>query len=256
MPVPFVKAEQVGSAAFSEEGTSTMPQVKGFVNRYFYFLMSLLFATLVVWGFSRTVNDNLFHAAPPRPFLLWIHGAAFAGWVAFFIAQSTLVRVHKVSWHRFLGWFGAGLAAVMVVLGTAVAIIMARFDAVQLHQNGTDAFLAIPFYDMIVFGVSIALALYWRRRPEFHRRLMFVATVSLMDAPVGRFDVLFNHNLFYLCLELLIVLGVVRDLVVDRRVHKVYLYALPALIASQNLAIYMWRINPPRWRTITHAILG
>jgi FtsH-binding integral membrane protein len=254
--MPFVKAEQVGSAAFSEKGTSTMPQVKGFVNRYFYFLMSLLFATLVVWGFSRTVNDNLFHAAPPRPFLLWIHGAAFAGWVAFFIAQSTLVRVHKVSWHRFLGWFGAGLAAVMVVLGTAIAIIMARFDAVQLHQSGTDAFLAIPFYDMIAFGVSIALALYWRRRPEFHRRLMFVATVSLMDAPVGRFDFLFNHNLFYLCLDLLIVLGVVRDLVVDRRVHKVYLYALPVLIVGQNLAIYMWRINPPWWRTITHAILG
>lgn len=85
-----------------------MPRLKGFVNRYFYFLMSLLFATLVVWGFSRTVNDNLIHATPPRPFLLWIHGAAFAGWVAFFIAQSTLVRVHKVSWHRFLGWFGAG----------------------------------------------------------------------------------------------------------------------------------------------------
>ena len=158
MPMPFVKAEQVGSAAFSEKGTSTMPQVKGFVNRYFYFLMSLLFATLVVWGFSRTVNDNLFHAAPSRPFLLWIHGAAFAGWVAFFIAQSTLVRVHKVSWHRFLGWFGAGLATVMVVLGTAIAIIMARFDALQLHRSGTDAFLAIPFYDMIAFGVSIALA--------------------------------------------------------------------------------------------------
>jgi hypothetical protein len=155
-----------------------------------------------------------------------------------------------------LGWFGAGLAAVMVVLGTAIAIIMARFDAVQLHQSGTDAFLAIPFYDMIAFGVSIALALYWRRRPEFHRRLMFVATVSLMDAPVGRFDFLFNHNLFYLCLDLLIVLGVVRDLVVDRRVHKVYLYALPVLIVGQNLAIYMWRINPPWWRTITHAILG
>src|ERR1039457_7436361 len=160
--MPFVKAEQVGSAAFSEKGTSTMPQVKGFVNRYFYFLMSLLFATLVVWGFSRTVNDNLFHAALPRPFLLWIHGAVFAGWVAFFIAQSGLVRVHKVSWHRFLGWFGAGLATVMVALGFAIAVIMARFDTVVLHQTGADAFLSIPFFDMIAFGTCIALAIYWR----------------------------------------------------------------------------------------------
>ena len=256
MPVPVVKAEHVEPAAVPEKGMSTMPQVKGFVNRYFYFSMSLLFATLVVWGFSRTVNDNLFHAAPPRPFLLWIHGAAFAGWVAFFIAQSMLVRVRKVSWHRFFGWFGAGLATVMVPLGTAIAIIMARFDAVQLHQSDTDAFLAIPFYGMIAFGVIIALAIYWRKRPDFHRRLMFVGTCGLMDAAVARFDFVFDHRLFFLCVDLLITLGVLRDVVVDRRVHKVYLYALPALIAGQSLAIYMWRMNPPWWRTITHAILG
>jgi hypothetical protein len=67
---------------------------------------------------------------------------------------------------------------------------------------------------------------------------------------------LFNHNLFYLCLDLLIALGVVRDLVVDGRVHKVYRYALPALIAGQSLAIYMWRIDPAWWRTIGRGILG
>jgi len=36
----------------------------------------------------------------------------------------------------------------------------------------------------------------------------------------------------------------------------VYLYALPALIAGQSLALYLWRINPRWWQTITHAILG
>ncbi len=218
--------------------------------------MALAFAVLVVSGFSRTVNNNLIHAAPPRPFLLWMHATAFVSWVVFFIAQSGLVRIHKVGWHRTIGWFGAGLAAVMVPLGTTVAIIMARFDAVILHQSGTDAFLSIPFYDMLAFGVTIALAIYWRTKPEFHRRLMFIATVGLMDAAVGRFDFVFNHNLFFLCLDLLIMLGVARDLIVDRRVHKVYLYALPPLIVGQNLAIYMWRMNPAWWRGITHGILG
>ena len=255
MSTPVVAAGNARSA-IRERATTAENRFKPFINRYFYFLMSLVFAVLVVWGFSRTVNDNLFHAAPSRPFLLWIHGAAFAGWVAFFIAQSTLVRVRKVSWHRLIGWVGAGLATVMVVLGTIVAIIMARFDAVQLHQTGTDAFLSIPFFDMIAFGVCIALAIYWRKLPDFHRRLMFIATVSLMDAPVGRFAFLFDHSLFYLCLDLLILLGVARDLIVDRRVHKVYVYALPALIVGQNLAIYLWRVNPRAWRTITHAIMG
>lgn len=256
MPVPSVAAEHVRPVAVREKRTSAENQFKSFVNRYFYFSMSLVFATLVVWGFSRTVDNSLFHASPPRPLLLWIHGAAFASWVVFFIGQSTLVRVHKVSWHRFLGWFGAGLATLMVPLGVAIAIVMARFDAVQLHLSDADAFLAVPFYGMIAFGVVIGLAIYWRKSPEFHRRLVFAATCGLMDAPLARFDFVFDHYLFFLCVDLLIVLGVARDLVVERRVHKVYRYALPAVIVGQNLALYMWRINPAGWRAIAHAILG
>jgi hypothetical protein len=229
-----------------------------FLKRYFYFLMSLVLAAIVVTGFQRTVNEHLFHPAVPRPFILWIHGTAFAGWIAFFILQSTLVRVHRVSWHRSLGWFGAGLATVMVPLGVITSIIMARFDMRQLHQSGSDtrAFLSIPFLDMIVFGVCIGLAIYWRTKPEFHRRLMFIGTCMLMDAPFGRFDYLFDHNLFYPCLDLLIVLGVVRDLLVERRVHKVYLYALPLMVVGQGLAVYMWRSDPSWWQGITRAIVG
>jgi phage shock protein PspC (stress-responsive transcriptional regulator) len=230
----------------------------GFLKRYFYFLMSLLLAAIVVDGFKRTVNDHLFHPAVPRPFILWIHAGAFAGWVVFFILQSTLVRVHKVSWHRFLGWFGAVLAAVMVPLGVTTSIIMARFDIVQLHQSESDtrAFLSIPFLDMIVFGVCIGLGIYWRTKPEFHRRLIFIATCMLMDAAFGRFDYVFDHNLFYPCLDLLILLGVARDLMVDGRVHKVYRYALPLMVVGQSLAVYMWRSDPWWWQGITHAILG
>jgi hypothetical protein len=144
----------------------------------------------------------------------------------------------------------------MVVLGITIAIVMTRFDMVQLHQAGVGSFLSIPFYDMIAFGTCLGLAIYWRTKPEFHRRLLFIATCSLMDAPVGRFDFVFNHNLFYLCLDLLMGLGIMRDWIVDRRVNKVYLYALPALIVGQNLAIYLWRVDPAWWRGITHAIVG
>src|ERR1700733_11661654 len=106
----------------------------GVADRYFYFFLSLVVAGIVLAGFSRTVDRNLFHAAPPRPVLLWIHGAAFSGWVVFFILQSALVRVRKVSVHRTLGWFGAVLGATMVTLGCVIAVVMGRFDALQLQQ--------------------------------------------------------------------------------------------------------------------------
>jgi hypothetical protein len=253
-----VNAERVRAVVVPAKKISplTVTGRNGILCRYFYFAMSLLLAAIVVAGFKRTVNDNLFHPAVPRPFILWIHGAAFAGWVIFFICQSTLVRIGKVSWHRAIGWFGAGLATVMVPLGVVTAIIMARFDTVRLHQSGAGAFLSIPFYDMIAFGVLIALAVYWRTKPELHRRLVFIATCGLMDAAFGRFDYLFEHNLFFPCLDLLIVLGVGRDLLVDGRVNKMYLRALPVLVIGQSLAMYMWRSNPSWWQGITRAILG
>ena len=157
-----VNVERVGPVMSPEKklGTTSLTGRNGILCRCFYFAMSLLLAAIVVSGFKRTVNDNLFHPAIPRPFILWIHASAFTAWVIFFICQSTLVRIRKVSWHRSIGWFGAGLATVMVPLGVATAIVMARFDTVQLHLPGADAFLSIPFYDMIAFGVSIALAIY------------------------------------------------------------------------------------------------
>jgi hypothetical protein len=251
-----VAVGNVRLAADIENEASTTNPLKTLLSRYFYFSMSLVLAALVILGFSRTVNVNLFHANPPRPRLLWVHGAAFSAWLIFFITQSALVRVRKVSVHRMLGLFGAGLAAVMVVLGVTIAVIMARFDSVVLHQKDVDAFLSVPFVDMIIFGSCIAMAIYWRKKPEYHRRLIFIATCQLMDAAIGRFDFMFNHNLFFPALDCLILLGVARDWWVEGRVHKVYLYALPTMIVLQRFAIYTWRINPGWWAAITHAILG
>jgi hypothetical protein len=184
-----------------------------------------------------------------------VHGAAFSTWIIFFIVQSGLVRVRKVSVHRTLGWFGVGLASLMVVLGFTIAVIMARFDTVVLHVPDADAFLSIPFYDMIAFGTLMALAIYWRKKPDYHRRLVFIASCELMDAALGRFDFIFNHNLFYPMLDLLILAGMARDLIVDGRINKVYLYALPVMAVGQALTVYMWRGNPGWWQGITHAIL-
>ncbi len=51
-------------------------------------------------------------------------------------------------------------------------------------------------------------------------------------------------------------LGMLRDRLVDGRIHKVYLYTFPAILVVQTFAIYTWRVNPTWWATITHAILG
>lgn len=247
--------------ASSLQGVRVAPRVAAagryrLLDKYFYFAMSLLIAAIVVVGFSQTVNQNLFHPAVPRPFLLWIHAAAFSLWVVFFILQTALVRVRKVKVHRFLGWFGAGLAAVMVPLGITTAIVMGNFDKYVKHQADADTFLSIPFGDMLIFSVLVGLAIYWRRKPEYHRRLFLIATCGLLDAAFGRFNYLDKHTLYCFAADAFILLGVARDLLVNRRVHIVYRVALPSMVVLQAVMIYLYRGAPAWWSNIGKALLG
>ena len=241
--------------AGSTSSAGMMSPLKGLVNKYFYFSMSLLIAGIVVWGFSHTVNENLFHPAMPRPLILWLHATAFSSWVVFYIFQSTLVRTHNVKWHRFFGWFGVGLGTAMVFLGIVTSIVMGRFDTYQLKEPGADAFLIVPFYDMVAFAVFVTLAIAWRKKPELHRRLLFIATCGLLDAAFGRVDYIFYHGLFFPCLDGVILLGVLRDLYINRRVHKVYLTALPVLALVQVFVTFTWMSSSAWWVRIGHAIL-
>jgi hypothetical protein len=244
----------LSTPAVRSQHRATTIGLRGWVDKYF--AMSLFIAAIVVWGFSHTIDASLFHAAPPRPLLLWIHGTAFSAWVAFYISQSALVRTRNVRIHRTLGWFGLGLASVMVVLGLVIAVVMGRFDKHILHFADTDTFLSVPFGDMIIFGLCVALAIALRRKAELHRRLLFIATCALLDAPFGRFQYIFDHTLFYVCVDGMILLGVARDLLVDRRIHKVYRVALPIVIAFHIFIVYLYRGAPAWWLKFGQSLLG
>lgn len=228
----------------------------GIIDKYFYFAMSLLTVAIVVFGFGQTVNSNLIHPAIPRPGILWIHAAVFSTWVLFYVLQSTLVRTHNVRVHRTLGWFGAALGTFMIPLGLYTALIMTRFDVHQLHEAEMATFPGIQLTDMLSFTSFFLLAIYWRRKPELHRRFIFIATSVLLAAAFGRFPYLADHTIFYLGVDTVILLGVVRDLLVNRHVHTIYRIALPALIAVQATAVYLFLGAPAWWVRVTHAIIG
>jgi hypothetical protein len=250
------------AAAAKHSGASKASALSRFLSKYFYFCMSLLIPALVIYGFSHTVDQDLIHATPRRPWILWVHGAVFSAWLAFFIFQSTLVRTHNVKLHRRTGWFGAALGVLIPVLGIWTAIIMHRFDFAHFHAIVVQAqptaasitFFSIQALDITSFTVFFWLAIYWRKKPEFHRRLVLIATCVLTSAGFGRFPMI-PHPWFYAGVDALILLGVARDLIVNRRVHVVYRYALPALIACQIFAIQIWLHHPAWWVSVTNAII-
>ncbi|HTU51820.1 MAG TPA: hypothetical protein VMF56_14605 [Acidobacteriaceae bacterium] len=226
------------------------------LQQYFYFFMSLLIAAIVVYGFSHTVEARLIHGVPRRPVLLWVHGVIFSGWVLFFIFQSLLVRTHNVRLHRTLGWFGAALGSAVFVVGVWIGIVMSRFRIQYFHGKGAVPDLALSWYDVTAFAVAFGLAILWRKKPEYHRRLILLATCALTSAAFGRFPAhILPAGWFFVGVDFLVLLGVARDLIVDKRIHRVYAVGLPVFLVCQSIVMYTILNNPPVWANIANAIL-
>jgi len=247
----------MATSAQSSPVVSGAKRVPGTAGRYFYFGMSLLIAAVVIYGFGHTVDQNLIHAKPARPGLLWLHGLLFSAWVGFFILQSALVRTRNVPLHRVLGWVGAGLAASMTVVGLWTSIVMGRFDVSILQEKYRAQFLLIPFWDIACFTTVFWMAVAWRKKPELHRRMMLIATCALTAAAWGRVPVPPAVGMFfYVGVDALILLGVVRDLIVMRRVHRVYLWVLPIFAVGQFLVVLTALKAPAWWMRIAHTLVG
>jgi len=217
-------------------------------TRYFYVGMAIAVAATVFAGFARTYFLKLQYGSPPLDVLRHAHGLVFTSWVLLFLAQTTLVAARRTDIHRRLGIFGAVLAALVIIMGTATAILRAKAGAAPIPGVSPLSFLAIPLFDMVVFAILIGAALYLRRRPETHKRLMTLGTISLMSAPIARlpFELMkAGPPAFFGLTDLFIVVMLVYDLATRRRVHPATIWGGLFILASQPLRLML--SGTPAW---------
>jgi len=230
-------------------------------DRIFYSGMAIVMALTVFIGFARTYFLSAFFGTNStisgRPFspLIRIHGALFTSWVVLFIVQTALVARHRVNVHRKLGIAGGVLAACMLVAGTALAINGTRSGATAPGVPPL-AFLAIPLGDMLMFGIFIACALWWRAKKEHHKRFMLLAYISILAAAVARWPGVLPLGPFgfYGFTMIFLVSAVVYDIVTRRRVHPVYLWGGTALVASIPLRLMI--SGTQLWQRFAAALIG
>ena len=211
---------------------------ESYVGGRFYFVMAVLTAAIVTFGFSRTIDEGLIHPHFVVPAILYVHVALFVGWLLLLLVQTGLVQTRRVKRHRQIGLSSIGFGAALPVVGVWVAIVMARIAA-QQGDSQTAPFLIVPFADMLSFAVLFGLGVWYRKTIEAHRRLMVMAALSLTGAAFGRFPTFIvpHGGWYYLAVDLMISLGVARDLIVQRRVHWVYLIGLPLMMAGQIVTL-------------------
>jgi hypothetical protein len=211
-------------------------------DRAFYTGMSLAFLATVLRGFARSYFFRSRYFSSPLAPIGQVHGAIFVSWIVLFLVQTVLVARRRTDLHRKLGVVGAVLAAAMVAAGTTIALMSLRYNVAR-GNLGALSFFAIPMGDMLVFPTLVAAALVYRRDSETHKRLMLLASISVLDAAVARWPLALMANgamAFFGVTDLFIVAGIVFDLSTRVRVHPAYRWGGLLIVGSQVVRLAVW----------------
>jgi len=166
--------------------------------------------------------------------LLHVHGLLFTSWIVLFLVQARLVAGRRIAVHRRLGYGAVVLALAMVVAGFLTAVESARHSAPPPGVSRL-AFLAIPMADLVIFSTLVGLGMAWRGRPEAHKRLMLVSTISILTPAIARIPgVIAGGPLaFFALTDLFVIACLVYDRITRGRVHPAFWWAGGLLLASQ-----------------------
>lgn len=214
--------------------TIAVPQTSSIAaERRFFLWMAVVFAITTFAGFGLNFAAGRVSAAT-LPVQVYLHGAAFLSWVLLYVVQCALVDRGSVAVHRRLGWFGAVLSAGMVPLGIAVTVMAMRRGAVPFFFP-PNIFLVVNVVGVVVFGVLVAAAIALRKRPEWHRRLMYCAALELIAPAFGRLlpmPLLGAWGPWAIMGSLLVyaLVGVLFDLARRGRVHPAWWWGVAAIL--------------------------
>jgi hypothetical protein len=202
-----------------------------------YVALALLAIAIAFVGFWRSYFGPLLAGVVDRPAIIHFHAAIYVGWLAIFLAQAVLAATGRTALHTKLGRLAIGYGVLVIVVGLAAAfgMFVLRVRAGEVAE--AQARLAGPLLDMLVFAPLFAAALYYRRRPELHKRLMIVATTALLIAAVGRmpFPADLRTALVLAVWTLPILVAMAHDYWRERRIHPVYVLGLVVLVIEGPL---------------------
>jgi len=200
--------------------------------RRLYVGVAVLAIAMAAVGFWPTYFGPLLAGGVDKPAIIHFHAAVYVGWLALFLTQVTLASTGRVAAHMRLGRIAIGYGVVVIVAGLIAAFGM---FALRVHAGDMVAAqrqLVGPLLDMFVFAPVFAAAIYYRRKPELHKRLMILATTSLLIAAVARMP-FFGQPRNVLLIQLVwstpILVAMAHDLWRHRRVSAIYALGLVVL---------------------------
>jgi uncharacterized membrane protein YozB (DUF420 family) len=240
---------------------------------YFYVWMAAVCALVAFGGFGPTYWLQLPAGTFVGPPLLHVHGALFFAFILLLLSQTILAAHSRLDHHRAWGLVGISLATAMVVIGVIAAIDTLTIALAAGYGDAARAFMIVPISAISLFAAFFIAAIVsiQRGNPEAHKRLMLLATISLLQAAMGRiFFVLATGGgpglrpglgppppvsiglVSSLILELIIVAGVVYDWRTRGRPHPAWL--IGAAIMTAVILLRGPLSGTSAWLTVADAL--
>lgn len=202
----------------------------------FYRLGAIVAILVMVAGFAPTYFFKVAYSTPSLDGLRHLHGLVMTAWFLLFLAQTQLVAAGRVMDHRKMGVAGAVLAVLVVVVGIALGIASAKGGA---NPAGVPpkVFLVLPFGEMLAFAGLVTAAILLRRRPEYHKRLMLLATLAMLAPAVARLPLGFVQTVgppaFFALTDFVIIAFIAIDTARNRRLHPAFAAGLAYIVFVQ-----------------------
>ena len=156
--------------------------------RWFFVCVAAILIAIVAVGFAPSFY--LRSLGKPRgrlPSYLIFHGIALTSWYLLFLLQAWMTATGRAKLHRTLGIAGVLLAAAVFSLSLLVVL---RAPARDIAAGATVPQISLMVIGdlaiLLNFAALITLAVLNRTRPDTHKRLMTLASVSLVAPAIAR----------------------------------------------------------------------
>ena len=122
----------------------------------FFVVMLLAILAVNFIGFARSYFlAGMFRAQLPS---IWVHlhAVIFTSWLLLLAAQIGLVALGHVRWHRKLGWLGAVIATLMLIVGP-IALVGAERRQAFRSEGTSSVVLVSDALALLFFGTFVLL---------------------------------------------------------------------------------------------------
>ena len=233
-----------------------------------YVVMAWVCAVIAFAGFTPSYWAPLATGHFAGAAILHLHGLLFSAWMVYFILQTLWVATGRVARHRALGLLGISLATAMLFVGIMAALHSVRLGATLGLEAQNRAFSIVPISIVVFFASTVAVALANLPRPDVHKRLMLVATISILPPAFARLLVLAagvplspGHPppLMFSLLpsfasDLVLLAAMVWDRRREGRFHPAYLAAGACLLSLQVARVFLG--PTAAWQAVTDWLLA